>query len=73
MLIDRPAARVERAGDGGFLVHAGAPDSFRRGHDPRGFDVDGEPERYDAVIATLPTDVFEQVLDPGLRDEVGDA
>ena len=25
VLIDRPAARVERAEDGGFLVHAGAP------------------------------------------------
>ena len=73
VLIDRPAARIERAGDDGFLVHPGAPDSFRRGHDPRRFETAGEPERYDAVIATLPTDIFEQVLDPRLRDEVGDA
>ena len=27
---------------------AGAPDSFRRGHDPRAFEAAGEPERYDA-------------------------
>ena len=72
VLIDRPAARVERGEDGAFLVHAGAPDSFRRGHDPRSFEVNGEPERYDAVISTLPTDIFEQVLDPALRGEVGD-
>ena len=34
VLLDRPAARLARA-DGGFEVTAGAPDSFRRGHDPR--------------------------------------
>ena len=73
VLIDHPAARVERAAEGGFLVHAGASDSFRKGHDPREFDVVGEPERYDAVIGALPTDIFEQVLDPALRDQVGDA
>ncbi len=73
VLIDCPAAQVTRAPDGGFLVHAGAPDSFRRGHDPREFERAGEPERYDAVVATLPTDIFEQVLGPSLRAEVGDA
>jgi protoporphyrinogen oxidase len=73
VLIDRPAARVARGPDGaGFLVAGGAPDSFRRGHDPRGFEVDGEPERYERVIATVPSDVFEQVLDPGLAAEVGE-
>ena len=71
VLIDRPAARVARAGDG-FAVIAGAPDSFRRGHDPRRFDADGEPEAYDAVIATVPSDVFEQVLDPGLAADLGE-
>jgi protoporphyrinogen oxidase len=71
VLIDRPAARLARDGDG-FLVAGGAPDSFRRGHDPRGFEADGEPERYDRVIATLPSDVFEQVLDPALAAEVGE-
>jgi protoporphyrinogen oxidase len=72
VLIDRPAARVARAADGGFLVTPGAPESFRRGHDPRGFDTAGEPERYDAVIAALPSDVFEQLLDPALAAEVGE-
>ena len=43
VLIDRPATRVERAADGGFLVHAGGRDSFRRGHDPREFEVYGSP------------------------------
>jgi protoporphyrinogen oxidase len=69
VLIDRPAARVSRDG-AGFAVAAGAPESFRRGHDPREFEPDGEPERYDAVIATVPSDVFEQLLDPELTDEV---
>jgi protoporphyrinogen oxidase len=72
VLIDRPAARIERDGDGGFLVHPGEPGSFRRGHDPRRFHVAGEPERYQAVLATVPTDIFEQVLDPSLREEVGE-
>jgi protoporphyrinogen oxidase len=71
VLIDRPAARLARDG-GSFLVHPGAPDSFRRGLDPRSFEVDGEPERYDAVIAALPTDIFEEMLDPRLREAVGE-
>jgi protoporphyrinogen oxidase len=57
VLIDRPAARLARDGDG-FLVTAGAPDSFRRGHDPGSFDVAGDPERYDRVLSTLPNDVM---------------
>ncbi len=72
VLIDRPAARVSRTEDGAFLVHPAAPDSFRKGHDPREFESGGEPERYDAVIGTVPTDIFDQVLDPALRDEVDD-
>ncbi len=72
VLIDCPAARVARDPEGGFLVTAGAPDSFRRGHDPRDFEAGGEPERYDAVIAALPSDIFEQLLDPALAAEVGD-
>jgi protoporphyrinogen oxidase len=71
VLIDRPAARLARAGDG-FEVTRGAPDSFRRGHDPRAFDVDGSPEEYDGVIATVPSDVFEQLLDPELAADVGE-
>jgi protoporphyrinogen oxidase len=71
VLIDHPAARVARS-DGSFLVWPAASDSFRRGHDPRKFEVAGEPERYDAVIAALPSDVFEQLLDPELTAEVGE-
>ncbi len=73
VLIDRPAGRVARDPGGGFLVTPAAPDSFRRGHDPREFEPAGAPERYDAVIAALPSDIFEQLLDPGLATEVGDA
>ena len=72
VLIDRPAARIGRSDDGGFLVTPAAPDSFRAGHDPRDFEVGGAPERYDAVIAALPSDIFEQLLDPELAKEVGD-
>ena len=70
VLIDRPAKLIERS-DGGFLVTPGAPDSFRHGHDPRRFEVAGEPERYDAVIATVPNDVFEAMLGDELRVAVG--
>ena len=70
MLIDRPVVRLARAG-GSFEVTAGAPDSFRRGHDPREFEADGEPERYDAVVATVPSDVFSRMLDPALGAEIG--
>ena len=69
VLIDRPAARVERDADGTFSVVAGAGDSFRRGHDPRAFDADGA-ERYDAVVSTLPNEVFEQVLAPELHADL---
>ena len=72
VLIDAPAARLKRDEDGGFVVHPGGPNSFRRGHDPRKFDVAGEPERFDAVIATVPTDIFGQLLDPDLRAAVGE-
>jgi protoporphyrinogen oxidase len=65
VLIDRPAARVGP----GFLVTPGAAGSFQAGHDPRHFRRGGEPERYDAVLSTLPSDVFEQVLEPGLLPE----
>jgi protoporphyrinogen oxidase len=71
VLIDRPAARLRRE-DGALLVQPAAPDSFRRGHDPREFEHSGGPERYDAVIAALPTDIFEQLLDPELRSAVGE-
>jgi protoporphyrinogen oxidase len=64
VLIDRPAARLGK----GFTVVPAAPGSFRRGHDPRAFET-LEPERYDAVLATVPNDVFEQLVEPGLVPE----
>jgi protoporphyrinogen oxidase len=66
VLIDRPVAGLERDADG-FLVHAGAPESFRRGLDPRSFERVEEAERYDAVIATVPSDVFVRLLDERLE------
>jgi protoporphyrinogen oxidase len=61
---DRPAARIAPAGDG-WEVTPGAPDAFRSGHDPRAFPAGGAPERYDRVLATVPGDVFEQLVEPG--------
>ncbi|MEA2446117.1 MAG: hypothetical protein QOJ12_3409, partial [Thermoleophilales bacterium] len=67
--IDRPAQRVSKREHGGFWVWPGAPGSFRDGHDPREFAPEGsEPERFDAVLATVPNDVFERLLDEDLRD-----
>jgi protoporphyrinogen oxidase len=71
VMIDRPAARLAREGDD-FLVTPGQADSFRRGSDPRTFAVDGPPERYDAVIATVPNDVFAELLEPELAGELSD-
>lgn len=70
VLINRPAARVGRAGRG-LSVTPGAPGSYRRGHDPRRFDPLDEPELYDAVLATVPSDIFEQLLEPDLQGAVG--
>jgi protoporphyrinogen oxidase len=61
VLIDRPVARVAA----GLEVTAGAPGSFRSGHDPQAFTADGA-ERYDRVLATVPSDVFERMVAPGL-------
>lgn len=66
VLIDRPAALVEHSDRGAFVVTAGASGSFRRGHDSSSFEHDGS-ERYDAVVSTLPNELFESVLSPGLR------
>jgi protoporphyrinogen oxidase len=72
VFIDRPAARIGRDADGvGLLVWPGAPGSFRHGHDPRRFEPADGAERYDAVLAALPSDIFEQLLEPALADEVG--
>jgi protoporphyrinogen oxidase len=66
VLIDRPAARIARDPDGGFRVTPAAPGAFRTGHDPRAFAPGGEPEHYDAVLATVPNDVLEALAEPGL-------
>ncbi len=72
VLIDHPVVSVDRA-DGGFLVRAGAEGSFRRGLDPRVFELDGEGERYDAVVATVPNDIFLAIagdlVDAGFRSK----
>jgi protoporphyrinogen oxidase len=70
VLIDRPAALVSLNGVG-LSVTPGAPGSFRRGHDPRGFDSHGTPESYDRVLATVPNDIFESLLEPGLVRRLG--
>lgn len=69
VLIDRPAKSIAAA-DGGFDVTHGAPDSFRRGHDPREFEQAGVPERYDAVVATVPSDIFAEMVEPSLAQRL---
>jgi protoporphyrinogen oxidase len=69
VLVDRPATRLAQRADG-FEVTAGAPGSFRRGHDPRAFEPGGG-ERYDAVVATVPNDVFRGLLDGELASAIG--
>ena len=66
ILIDRPVARLAQDLEG-FVVHPAAPDSFRRGHDPRRYELLPEAQHYDAVIATVPSDVFVQLLDERLE------
>jgi protoporphyrinogen oxidase len=71
VLLDRPVLRLARE-SAAFSLQPAAAGSFRRGHDPKSFDPEGEPQRYDAVVATVPNDVFAALLDPGLAAEVGD-
>jgi protoporphyrinogen oxidase len=71
VLVDRPAARLARAGDQMDVVPAAAG-SYRSGHDPRAFEHGGEPERYDGVVATVPNDVFEGLLDDTLAHDIGE-
>jgi len=70
VMIDRPARSLSRR-DGRFVVEPGAPDSFRTGHDPRRFAPAQPAEDYDAVIATVPSDIFAQLLDDDLAAAVG--
>jgi protoporphyrinogen oxidase len=69
VLIDRPAAHLAQV-TGAFELTAGRPGSFRRGHDPRVFETDGSPERYDAVVATVPNGPFEALLAPELAGDL---
>jgi protoporphyrinogen oxidase len=64
VLVDRPVVRVERD----LSLTFGAPGSFRRGHDPSGFEVAGS-ERYDRVLSTLPNDVMLGVAGHLLADD----
>jgi protoporphyrinogen oxidase len=68
--LDKPASLIRRTDDG-FLVTPGAAGSFRLGHDPRAFAHAAEPRRYEAVLATVPNDIFELLLDDGLRRALG--
>jgi hypothetical protein len=65
--VDHPVQRIARREPGGFWVWPGAPGSFRHGRDPREFPVEvAQPEHFDAVLATVPGDVFERMLDTDL-------
>ena len=69
VLLDRPVAAVAP----GFEVTLGAPGSWRMGHDPAAFTQDPDPERYDAVLATVPNDIFAALLSAELREQLGEA
>jgi protoporphyrinogen oxidase len=71
VLIDRPAARLARSGEQ-IEVTPAVAGSYRHGHDPRTFEAGGEPERYVGVVATVPNDVFEGLLDADLASAIGD-
>ncbi len=70
VLTDRPAARLDRDGDG-FTLTPAAAGAFRSGHDPGAFAADGPPQPYDQVLATTPNDIFlalaGHLLDDGYR------
>jgi protoporphyrinogen oxidase len=70
VLVDRPATMIA-ADVSGLSVTPAAAGSFRAGHDPRRFTADGPPEVYDRVLATVPNDVFERLLEPRLAAQVG--
>ncbi|MGI9020329.1 MAG: NAD(P)/FAD-dependent oxidoreductase [Solirubrobacterales bacterium] len=70
VLIDHPAARIGIDGER-LVVTGGAQNSFRRGHDPRQFDEADGSRPYDAVVATVPNDIFEQLLTPEVLEGLG--
>ncbi len=65
--IDRPAARIASEASG-FEVTLGEAGSFRRGHDPRRVRAGGRGRSYDAVLATVPNRVFEELRRPRAAD-----
>ncbi len=67
VLIDSPVKRIDHD-DYGFAVEYAAPGAFRTGHDPAGFAKAGT-ERYDAVVATVPNDIFLGLAGHLLGDE----
>ncbi|MGI8631331.1 MAG: NAD(P)/FAD-dependent oxidoreductase [Solirubrobacterales bacterium] len=69
VLIDRPARSIGREGTN-MTVTPAAEGAFRRGHDPAAFEADGPAERYDAILATVPNDVFEGLLEPEVRESM---
>lgn len=58
VLIDRPVARLSAD----LRITPGAGGSFRRGLDPRAFPTAEPTAPYDAVLATVPNDVFLALL-----------
>jgi protoporphyrinogen oxidase len=62
--IDEPAQRIERD----LTVWSAAPGSFRKGLNPREFEPI-RSEQYDAVIATVPSDVFLELVDDDVLDD----
>jgi protoporphyrinogen oxidase len=64
--LDCPVRRVDTDPDG-LRVHLGAPGSYRRGTDPGAFDQAGS-EVFDAVLATVPSDIFDGLAGDVLSD-----
>lgn len=57
--IDRPVRRIERSG-AAFRLHVGQPGSFRAGTDPAAFTEQLDAaEEFEAVLATVPSDLFD--------------
>ncbi len=72
VFIDRPVAKFSINGKD-FEITPGQPGSFRQGYDPRAFaPMNNEACSYNAVIATVPNEIFINMLDPGLARSIGE-
>jgi protoporphyrinogen oxidase len=71
VLIDRPVAALGGGANERFMLRWGQRDSFRQGLDPRSFPKGGEAA-YDAVVATVPNDIFSALLATPLREGMGE-